>query len=228
MFLTQISKDSMLYAVLAAPLLAGCAFRFGVPAAEAALCKYFGAMSVLSGYYLLFDLFLAVMTPYIICFVSALVMLTEYDENMAVYRAVPPVGKLGYITSRLVFPAAISIFASAAVMSFFSLTAWTLPALLVTCTLSSLLGVAISLLVVAFSHNRVEGMALAKLSGIVLLGLPAPFFLSSGIQYLFSVLPSFWIAKLCIDGNYLLAVLALLISFLWILALYGRFEKKLS
>jgi fluoroquinolone transport system permease protein len=104
MFLRQISKDSMLYAVLAAPLLAGCAFRFGVPAAESALCGYFGEASILSGYYLLFDLFLAVMTPYIICFVSSLVMLAEYDENMSAYLAVTPVGKRGYILSRLVFP----------------------------------------------------------------------------------------------------------------------------
>jgi hypothetical protein len=73
-----------------------------------------------------------------------------------------------------------------------------LPALLITCTLASLLSIALALLIVAFSHNRVEGMALAKLSGVFLLGLPVPFFLSSGVQYLFSPLPSFWIAKFCL------------------------------
>ncbi len=229
MFLRQVSKDSMLYAILAAPLLAGCAFRFGVPAAEAALCRHFGEVSILSGYYLLFDLFLCAMTPYIICFVSSMIMLAEYDENMAVYMSVTPVGKRGYIISRLGFPAAISILVSAVVMNFFSLTTWALPDLLITCTLSSLLSIAVSLLIVAFSHNRVEGMALAKLSGIILLGLPVPFFLFSGVQYLFSLLPSFWIAKLCIDGDYLLAMPpALLTSFLWIYGLYGRFAEKLS
>lgn len=35
MLLRQITKDSMLYAVLAAPLLAGCLFRFGIPRLEA-------------------------------------------------------------------------------------------------------------------------------------------------------------------------------------------------
>ncbi len=228
MFLRQISKDGMLYAALAAPLLAGCAFRFGVPAAEAVLCRYFGRTAILSEYYLLFDLFLAVMTPYIICFVSSLVMLTEYDENMTSYMAVTPVGKRGYIVSRLIFPAVISIFASAIIMSFFSLTVWPLPALLLTCALSSLLSVAVSLLLVSFSHNRVEGMALGKLSGVILLGLPVPFFLLSGVSYLFSILPSFWIAKLCIEENYLYSIPALLTSFLWMRVLYGRFAKKLS
>lgn len=229
MFLRQISKDSMLYAVLAAPLFVGGIFRFGVPAVESALCGYYGEASILTGYYVLFDLFLAVMTPYFISFVSAMVMLAEYDENMSVYMAVTPVGKRGYIISRLVFPAIISILVSAVIMFFFSLTTWNLPNLLITCLLSSLLSIVLALLIVAFSHNRVEGMALAKISGVFLFGLFVPFFLSSGVQYLFSPLPSFWIAKLCIDGNYLLAIPpAILTSFLWIWALYGRFIKKLS
>lgn len=228
MFLRQISKDGMLYASLAAPLLAGFAFRFGIPAAEAALCGYFGKAAILSEYYLLFDLFLAVMTPYIVCFVSSLVMLTEYDENMTSYMAVTPVGKRGYIVSRLVFPAVISIFASVIIMIIFSLTVWSAPILLITCALSSLLSIAVSLLLVSFSHNRVEGMALGKLTGIILMGLPVPFFLFSGVQYLFSILPSFWIAKLSVEDNYLYAIPALLTSFLWMWVLYGRFVKKLS
>jgi fluoroquinolone transport system permease protein len=228
MFYRQIAKDGMLYAVLAAPLLAGCAFRFGIPAAEAVLCGYLGRETILSGYYLLFDLFLAVMTPYIVCFVSALVMLTEYDENLTAYMAVTPVGKRGYIVSRLVFPSAVSAFASALLVSLFSLTVWTAPALLITCALSSLLSIAVALLLVSFSHNRVEGMALGKLAGIILLGLPVPFFLLSGAQYLFSVFPSFWIAKLCVEGNALFLLPALFTTFLWTWALYGRFIRKLS
>ncbi|MFB0919807.1 MAG: ABC transporter permease, partial [Oscillospiraceae bacterium] len=179
-------------------------------------------------YYLLFDLFLAILTPYMLCFVSSLIMLTEYDENMSSYMAVTPVGKRGYILSRLVFPAAIAIFVSVILMKLFSLTVWTISALIVTCTLSSLLSVGVSLLLVSLSHNRVEGMALGKLTGIILLGLPIPFFLLSGAQYLFSLLPSFWIAKLSVEGDYLFTVPALVTSLLWIWLLYGRFAKKLS
>jgi fluoroquinolone transport system permease protein len=228
MFLRQIAKDSMLYAALAAPLLAACVFRFAVPYVESLLCAYFGKAAILSGYYLLFDLFLAVMTPYIFCFVSALVMLTELDENLAAYMAVTPVGKRGYIVSRLLFPAVIAFFVSIILMRLFSLSAWPLPKLILACLLSSVLSLTVSLLLVSFSHNRVEGMALAKLSGIILLGLPAPFFLFSGFEYLFAPLPSFWIAKFCLDGNYLLLLPALATSLLWIIALYGRFERKLS
>lgn len=219
----------MLYAVLAAPLLAGAVFRYGVPAAETALCAHFGEASILSGYNRLFDLILVVLTPYLFCFVSSMAMLAELDENMAACMAVTPVGKRGYILSRLVFPAVISVPVSAVVVRLFSLTAWNPVVLIAASALAGLQGIALALLIVAFSHNRVEGMALAKLSGVVLFGLPVPFFLFSGVQYLFSPLPSFWIAKFCADNHALPAAApAVLTSLLWIWLLYGRFARKLS
>lgn len=228
MFIRQISKDSMLYAVVAAPIVAACVFRFGIPQLEALLCEYFSKNTILSEYYLLFDLLLAVLTPYMICFASSMVMLAEYDENMSCYMAVTPVGKRGYIVSRLIFPAVVSFFASVVLMHFFSLATWSIQGILLACALTGLLSIAVSLMVVSFSRNRVEGMAMAKLTGFMMLGLPVPFFLHSGVQYLFCILPSFWIAKLFIVFNGLLILPVLLTALLWIWGLYGRFEKKLS
>jgi fluoroquinolone transport system permease protein len=226
MFLRQISRDSMLYAVCIAPLLAALLFRFGIPKAEELLCSYLRIPSVLAGYYLLFDLFLSILTPFLFCFASSMVILTEYDENMSGYLAVTPVGRKGYLASRFVFPAVISFFASILLLSLFSLTEWTFFSMILTCFLSSIFSISISLLVVSLSRNRVEGMAVSKLSGIMMLGLLVPFFIISDIQYLFSILPSYWIARLCLDENLLFAIPSLFTSFLWILILYRRFEKK--
>jgi fluoroquinolone transport system permease protein len=228
MFIKQIARDSMLYAVCIAPLLAALFFRFVIPFIETLLCGYFNETSILAGYYLLFDLFLALLTPYMFCFASAMVMLAEYDENMISYMAVTPVGKRGYILSRLVFPAGISFFISVVLLSLFSLTEWSFVMLLLICLLISLFSIAVSLLILSVSHNRVEGMAVSKLSSVIMLGLPVPFFLFSNIQYLFSILPSFWIAKLCTDENIWLLAPALLTSFVWIGFLYKRFEKKVA
>jgi fluoroquinolone transport system permease protein len=226
MFLRQIAKDSMLYLVLAAPVLAAFAFRFGISNLENLLCSYFGKASVLAPYYLLFDLLLATLTPYMVCFASSMVMLTEQDENLADYMAVTPVGRRGYVVSRLGFPAVAAFLASVVLLRLFSLTGLSLPDLLAICLLTDLLGVTVSLLIVCFSHNRVEGMALAKLAGVLMLGLPVPFFLSSGVQYLFSPLPSFWIAKFSLEGGALPLFPALLLSLLWIWMLYGRYDRK--
>ncbi len=228
MFLRQIARDSMLYAVCIAPLLAALFFRFGIPYIEGLLCGYFETASMLARYYLLFDLFLAVLTPFLFCFASSMVILTEQDEKISGYLAVTPLGKKGYLISRFVFPAVISFFASMILLGLFSLTAWHFTLLTVTCLLAGILSIPTSLLVVSLSHNRVEGMAVSKMSGILLAGLVVPFFLFSDIRYLFSILPSFWIARLCLSRNLLYFIPSLLTSLLWILFLYRKFEKKLK
>ncbi|MBR0600372.1 ABC transporter permease [Sinanaerobacter chloroacetimidivorans] len=227
MFIRQIIKDSMLIAVIIAPLLAALFFRFGIPAVESLLCEFFLETSILADYYLLFDLVLSMITPYMFCFASSMVMLTEFDENMTGYLAVTPVGKRGYVLSRLLFPGFLSFLASLLLLKFFSLTQWTWDMMITVCFLSGMLSIAISLLLFSLSHNRVEGMAMAKLSGLLMLGLPVPFFLLSKVQYLFTPLPSFWIAKIMTEQNLLFLMPAILTSLIWIRLLYGKFDRKI-
>lgn len=227
MFLRQIRKDNMLIAVCIAPILAACFFRFGIPYMERFLCAYFGKETILSDYYLLFDLFLSLITPYLFCFASSMVMLTEYDENMTGYMAVTPVGKTGYLFSRLILPAGLSFMISMFLMLGFTLTDWSFPLILIICLLTCILSTIVTLLLFSFSHNRVEGMAIAKLSGLAMLGLPVPFFTTSSIQYLFCILPSFWIAKFCTDRNLLYLFAALFTSMIWLCLLYKKFLRKL-
>jgi len=227
MFLKQISKDSMLIMVCVAPILAAVFFKFGIPYIEGLLCGYFDAQVILGNYYLLVDLMLIVLTPFMFCFASSMVMLTEFDENMTSYLAITPVGKNGYLISRLVFPAIISFVVTIVLLSFFSLTKWT-PLLLVCANLfNCVISIIVSMLVVSFSHNRVEGMTTTKLSGLVMIGLIIPFFLLSKVQYMFSFLPSFWVAKLCIEENYVFLFPAIITLGIWLWLLYKKFEKKL-
>lgn len=227
MFIRQIREDDMLLVVCIAPVLAAFFFRFGIPYIEKLLCGYFGETAILADYYLLFDLFLCLISPYMFCFVSAMVMLTEYDENMTNYIAVTPVGKKGYLISRMVFPAVVSFFVSVLLIKCFALTVWPFYMILLVCFLTGILSIAVSLFLFSFSHNRVEGMAMAKLSGLIMIGLPVPFFITSKVQYLFSVLPSFWIAKLCINRSFLYLLPAVLLSAIWIYLLYKKFDRKL-
>lgn len=228
MFVQQIFRDSMLAAMCCATILAACFIRFGVPALETIVCDYFQQEAILTEYYLLFDLLLALITPYMLCFASAMMMLTEYDDNITGYLSVTPVGKRGYLLSRLVFPTIIAFLISIILMYWFSLTAWSWWAMIATCVLLSLTSVAAALMLFSLSHNRVEGMAMAKLSGLTMLGLPVPFFLKSDIQYLFSPLPTFWIAKLSMNHNFLFFIPALLTSMIWIFLLYSKFNRKIT
>ena len=176
-FLVQISRDFMLYVICIVPLLVSFVFRFGVPYLDRLLSGYFQTATILSDYYLLFDLFLASITPMMFCFVSSLVILSEYDENITNYLAVTPIGKKGYLFSRLIIPAAISCAISFILVFFFSLTVWTPLMIFTVSALSGIASILFSLLIVSFSHNRVEGLAIGKFSTLLMLGLPVPFFL---------------------------------------------------
>lgn len=226
-FIRQIAGDSMLFAILLAPLLAGSFFRFGIPQIEILLCGYFSRNGILTDYYLLFDLLLATLTPFMFCFASAMVILTEIDENIVRYIAVTPVGKRGYLISRLVFPAGISAVCSVLMLHFFSLTDITLVLKLIVCVMTAIMSVSANLMIITFSHNRVEGMALGKITGLLMLGLPIPFFLISKMKYAVSFLSSFWIAELAIENNLLYAIPALFISVVMIGFLYQKFQRKI-
>ena len=227
-FIRQIIRDDMLLAVCLAPVLAGLFFRFAIPEVEKQLIDYFSLASILTDYYLLFDLLLNLLTPYMFCFASAMVILTEYDERITVYMAITPVGTDGYIMSRLVLPAVISVPATMLATAVFSLTNWSFMLLMTISLLSGLMSLSVTMLIVAISRNRVEGMALAKLSGLLMMGLPIPFFINSQYQYLAVPLPSFWMAKISMNQQYLLTIPAVLTAALWILLFYRWFKHKLS
>ncbi|QVK16767.1 ABC transporter permease [Mycoplasmatota bacterium] len=227
-FLSQISRDGMLIMILISPVLAGFFFRFGIPEIEKQLVNYLGQASVISDYYGLIDLFLVTMTPYMFCFAAAMTMLDEYDNNIINHLTVTPIRKKGYLISRLVIPTLLSFVASIFILLIFSLTSWSIVMVIIICFLTSFMSMSLSLIVFSFSKNKIEGMAVAKLSGLVMIGLVIPYFIDNGTQYLFSFLPSFWIAKLMISPNYLSFLYATITSILWIWLLYKKFDKKLS
>jgi fluoroquinolone transport system permease protein len=218
----------MLFMVCIAPILAGCFFRFGIPLIERFLVDRLNLVLSLNNYGVLFDLLLSTITPYMFCFASSMVMLTEYDENITEYLAVTPIGKKGYLLTRLGIPAVLSFLASCALLLIFSVSHLPVYLVIVVSFLSGLLGIEISLLLFSVSNNRVEGMAMAKLSGLLLIGLPVPFFLPGKYHLFFTPLPSFWIARLAIERNVSIFFPGFIVSSLWILLLYKKFDRKIS
>jgi len=227
-FIQQITKDLMLFVVCLAPVLVGFAIHFGIPLLEKILTNQFNKQEILLPYYLLFDLFLAIMTPMLFCYVSAMIILGEIDDKISNYIAVTPLGKSGYLISRLGFPCLISIFVTIILLFVFSLTHLSFLMILIISILTAIFGIIISMLIISLSTNKVEGMAVAKLSGLLMIGLPVPFFILSKIQYCLFFLPSFWIVKLAMEQNYFYFVPCLFVSVIWIYFLMKRFSQKLK
>lgn len=227
LFLSQISHDFMLVACLSGPIFMGAMFRFALPILEIFLCGYFQEAQILAPYYIIFDLILATITPILFCFAGVFVILEEIDCGTAKYYSVTPLGKRGYFISRIEIPAVLAFIYDILLLAIFSVANINSVMIFFLSAGGTLLALITSIFVVAFAKNKIEGMALAKLCGLFIVGIPVAYFITSPIRYIFGFLPSFWMAELCITGNYLFFLLAILFSCLMILGLWGRFEKKL-
>jgi fluoroquinolone transport system permease protein len=226
-YINQIARDAMLFLSCLAPVLYGLFIKFGIPAAEKFLTGYYSRKEVLVPYFIIFDLFLVVLTPMMFSFASSMVILGEIDDGITKYMSVTPIGRGGYLISRLVFPLIFSLLVSIIVMNVFSLTIISLEMITVLSFLSSVLGFITSMMVVSLSANKVEGMAITKMSGISMIGILLPFFVSARIQYLAMILPSFWMAKYAMEGKITYLILCIMVSVGWILLLLRKFMKKI-
>lgn len=220
--LAYMRRDRMLFAACLAPVLAGLLFRFAIPLLETVLMDWFRLPAVLPPYYALIDIFFAMLSPAMFCFVSAMVSLEETDEKTAAYLFVTPLGRKGYLAARFCMPAIAAFLVTAVLLPVFRLTALSLADTVWLSAAGALQGVIISLLIVTFSSNKLEGMAVSKLSSLMILGAAVPFFIKHKVQYAVSLLPSFWIGKAIVEHVLLFILPAFVLSALWICFLLKR------
>lgn len=221
-----VKYDMMQVVALVSPFLCGTAIKFGVPALERYLTAYYSRPYVLAPYYGLFDIYFTFILPIMYCFIATMVMLEEKDDNAASYLAVTPLGKDGYIVSRLVITTAISFVMTVVFLAVFKLSDLSVITMIMLSLSGAVQGLIITLIVVVLSSNKLEGFAVTKLSVIILLGVFAPYFIRTNVQYLLSFLPSYWIGKAIHDSRLIYIVTALAVSALWIAVLKRRYELK--
>ena len=223
--LKLIRHDMMLFAAGLAPLLAGVAIRFGVPFLEKMLVSYTGAEAILTPYYGLFDIFFASIAPAMFGFIAAMVMLEEHDDHIDRYLFITGLGRNGYLVSRIVIPALGAFGVTAALLPVFRLSALSVAGIVLLSLAGTLQGIIITLLIVALSSNKLEGMAITKLSALMILGAVAPYFVPKPVCYCLSILPSFWIGKAILENVLSWMMMAVLVAGIWILVLLRVFSR---
>ena len=225
--LAYMRRDLMLFAACLAPVLAGLLFRFAIPLSEAALTDWFHRTAILSPCYVLIDISFAMLSPAMFCFVSAMVSLEEADEKTAVYLFITPLGRNGYLAARFYIPAAAAFLITVVLLPVFGLTSLSLPDIVLLAAGGTLQGIIVSLLILTLSSNKLEGVAVAKLSSLMIFGAAVPLFVKDNVQYTISLLPSFWIGKAIIENKpfYMLPTYAL--SVMWICLLLKKYFRKI-
>ena len=124
--LAYMRRDMILFAACLTPILAGFLFRFATPLLETALTGWLHTPEVLPPYYALIDIFFAMLSPVMFCFISAMVSLEEVDEKTAAYLFVTPLGRNGYLAARFCIPAVAAFLVTVVLLPIFKLTSLSL------------------------------------------------------------------------------------------------------
>jgi len=218
----QIKSDPMMFAACFTPFVMGALIKFGIPFLER-ITDF-----SLQTYYPIFDLLLSIMAPVLLCFAFAMITLEEIDDKVSRYFSITPLGKSGYLFTRLGVPSIISAVIAFIVLLLFSLEKLSIGMTICLALLGSVQAIIVSLMIITLSSNKLEGMAVTKLAALTLLGIPAPFFIDSYYQFSVGFLPSFWVAKAMQNEAVLYFSIGLVVALVWYYFLTKRLFRKLA
>ncbi len=218
-----IRRDAMLLLLLIAPWLAGAALGLGLPALSPLLRSAFALD--LSPWYPLADMLTLMLTPMMAGMLSGFLMLDERDEGVGAYYAVTPVGGVRYLVSRLSLPVLWSVAVAPLLMAAFSLSHPALVRVLAIALVGGLCASSSALLLLAFAGNKVEGLAVSKMLGVILLPAVIPFLTASPWAMAAGVFPAYWMGAMLAGPLYLFFP-GVGVSLLWLWVLYRKLSAR--
>lgn len=216
-------RDPMLVLLLAAPWLAGAALGLGLPALAPLIDSAF--QYDLSPWYAPADMMVLMLSPMMAGMLAGFLMLDERDEKVGEYYGVTPLGGAGYYFSRLALPVLWSIAVAPLLSMAFSLTNPPVYRVLAVAAVGGLSASASALLLLAFAGNKVEGLAVSKMMGLMMLPVVIPFLTDSPWGMLAGVFPAYWMG-MAFTGPWYLLLPGLGVSFLWLYFMYRKTMRR--
>ena len=179
--LVQIKQDPLLFLILFVPFLIGFIFRYLLPILNHWIRENTTLGAIFSPYYALLDVLLLLITPAMINYIAAMVILEEADEKIISYFSVTPLKKSGYLIGRLVIPPILALPITLLVFFLFRHTSFAWLAFLLLVFIGTAQGLLAALMIVTLSSNKVEGLAIGKMASLLSLGLFVPYFVRPSV-----------------------------------------------
>ncbi len=148
-------------------------------------------------YPLILTAFLLLTSIIIVGGLAAFLVLDEVDAGTLAALRVTPIPLSTFFAYRAATVMAVTTVYVIATTSFSGILApGMLPALIPIGLLSGVSAVVTLLLIVAVANNKIQGLAMVRALGMLIAGLPClPWFIDSGWNLAFGVLPPYWAAK---------------------------------
>lgn len=190
----QVLRDGMLLILIPAPFLMGAALRVLLPFVDGMMQEQIGITLV--PWYPVSDALVLTMTPVMTAMICAFVILEERDEGISMYYNITPASGPSYLMARIALPMIWGFLSTVLVIRIFAFGHYDPLILLTSSLIGTLQGVIVSMFLVTVAGNKVEGLALAKLSNIFVMGFVIPWVIHSPVRLIFGILPGFWIGAM--------------------------------
>lgn len=182
-------RDPLLVYIGLAPVLLGAVARFAVPAVTDSLA---GTVD-LATYYPELSAALGLFGPTIIGFAVGFLMLEDREQGTVVALSLTPLTGRGYLAYRLAVTLALSVLAAAVVLPLTGLVTVGTLALAGVALVGGIFGPVIALLLAGLSDNTIEGIAVSKFLGfLVITPVAAIAVVPQPWVHLAGVFPPYW------------------------------------
>ncbi|OCB59494.1 fluoroquinolone transporter permease [Mycobacterium malmoense] len=189
-------RDPLLVMVVVAPVVWTSAVALLTPRVTSMLARRNG-FDLVPYYPLVLTGFLLLTSIIIVGGLAGLIVLDEVDAGTLTALRVTPVPLWSFFAYRAATVMALTTIYVVATMSLSGiLRPGLVPSLIAIGLLAGLSAVVTLLLVIALADNKVQGLAVIRGLGMLIAGLPClPWFIHSGWNLAFGVLPPYWAAK---------------------------------
>jgi fluoroquinolone transport system permease protein len=189
-------RDPLLVMIVVAPIIWTTGVALLTPRFTELLADRNG-FDLVPYYPLILTAFLLLTSIIIVGGLAAFLVLDEVDAGTLTALRVTPVPVAAFFTYRAATVMVLTTIYVIATMSFSGILEPGLgPALVPIGLLSGLSAVVSLLLIVVLASNKIQGLAAVRALGMLMAGLPClPWFVDSGWNLAFGVLPPYWAAK---------------------------------
>lgn len=188
--LKQSLRDPLAAAAFVLPFVAALGMRLLVPPLSGILMRNFSfdLLAYLPAFVGMLVLVPAVFTGMI----AGFLLLDERDEGTFIALQVTPVSRTAYALYRLFVPVVISLISTLIVPRVFGLATLPLAVLLPAALLGAMGSPFWSMLMATFASNKIEGLAVLKLSSLLMTLSIAALFIPSSLLPVLWPIPFFW------------------------------------
>ncbi|HOJ77376.1 MAG TPA: ABC transporter permease [Bacillota bacterium] len=230
--LKNLLRDSMLRLMFFAPILIILIVRMLIP--EVTTLLHNRLSFNLAAYYPLIVSFFLILPSMMFGTALGFIFLEERDEGILQYISVTPITATGYMLYRLITFSLLSFIGTLLLIVFNGLLSYNLAPALLIILLVSLETPIYAIILASLASNKVEGLAVAKITGLLLVGPVLGFFLRSPWKYIGAIFPPFWVTEGFLAGLsnlrdcFLYIISGFIIHLIIIMLLLHLFQKKLT